>query len=107
MTIFAGKNCPVFIKFATKAFNMKEDPAQIQQDKLSFEDFRQQVLEDYKLAHLSRQLSLTGRKEVLSGRGKFGIFGGGTAERNCLKSHGPRYSNREISARAIIATKPS
>ena len=56
---------------------MKEDPAQIQQDKLSFEDFRQQVLEDYKLAHLSRQLSLTGRKEVLSGRGKFGIFGGG------------------------------
>ncbi len=46
-------------------------------NKLSFEEFKQQVLEDYRLAHLSRQLSLYGRKEVLSGRGKFGIFGGG------------------------------
>ncbi len=44
---------------------------------ISLEDFKKQVLEDYRLAHLSRQLSLAGRKEVLSGRGKFGIFGGG------------------------------
>lgn len=36
-----------------------------------------EVLKDYKLAFLSRQLSLIGRKEVHSGRGKFGIFGDG------------------------------
>ncbi len=44
---------------------------------MTFEEFKKEVLEDYKLGHLSRQLSLTGRKEVLSGRGTFGIFGGG------------------------------
>ena len=44
---------------------------------LSFEDFKKEVLEDYKLANLSRQASLLGRKEVLSGKAKFGIFGDG------------------------------
>ena len=44
---------------------------------LSFEDFRQQVLADYKLACLSREASLLGRKEVLTGKAKFGIFGDG------------------------------
>jgi pyruvate/2-oxoglutarate/acetoin dehydrogenase E1 component/TPP-dependent pyruvate/acetoin dehydrogenase alpha subunit len=46
-------------------------------DNLSFDEFRKEVLNDYKLAVLSRELSLMGRREVLMGRGGFGIFGGG------------------------------
>jgi len=38
---------------------------------------RADVLRDYYIAHLSRQLSLIGRKEVLTGKAKFGIFGDG------------------------------
>ncbi len=44
---------------------------------LSFEDYRKQVLEDYKLIFTSRQTSILGRREVLSGKGTFGIFGDG------------------------------
>lgn len=44
---------------------------------LSFDEFKKQVLEDYKLAVESRQASLIGRKEVLTGKAKFGIFGDG------------------------------
>ena len=46
-------------------------------DQLSFEGFKKTVLEDYKIAFLSRQASLLGRKEVLTGKAKFGIFGDG------------------------------
>ncbi len=45
--------------------------------KLSFEEFRQEVLKDYELAVTSREASLIGRKEVLTGKAKFGIFGDG------------------------------
>ncbi|HSH52037.1 MAG TPA: thiamine pyrophosphate-dependent enzyme [Bacteroidales bacterium] len=38
---------------------------------------KQEVLNDYKLANVSRQISLLGRKEVLTGKAKFGIFGDG------------------------------
>lgn len=38
---------------------------------------KQEVLNDYKLANVSRQVSLLGRKEVLTGKAKFGIFGDG------------------------------
>lgn len=44
---------------------------------LSFENFRAEVLKDYKLARLSRETSLQGRREVLTGKAKFGIFGDG------------------------------
>ena len=44
---------------------------------LSFEDFRQEVLADYRLACISREASLLGRREVLTGKAKFGIFGDG------------------------------
>lgn len=44
---------------------------------LSFESFRAEVLKDYKLARLSREASLQGRREVLTGKAKFGIFGDG------------------------------
>ncbi len=49
------------------------------QDKqaLTFEEFKQEVLSDYQLAVKSRIMSITGRKEVLNGRAKFGIFGDG------------------------------
>jgi len=45
--------------------------------KISFETFKERVLEDYRLAVLSRECSLLGRREVFSGKGKFGIFGDG------------------------------
>ena len=45
--------------------------------KISFDAFKNQVLEDYKLAVLSRECSYMGRREVFSGKGKFGIFGDG------------------------------
>jgi TPP-dependent pyruvate/acetoin dehydrogenase alpha subunit len=44
---------------------------------LGYEDFKQEVLSDYKLACISREASLLGRKEVLTGKAKFGIFGDG------------------------------
>jgi len=44
---------------------------------LTREDFRKQVLHDYRMACESRQASLLGRKEVLTGKAKFGIFGDG------------------------------
>lgn len=44
---------------------------------ISFESFKKQILEDYKLIVLSREASLLGRREVLSGKAKFGIFGDG------------------------------
>jgi pyruvate/2-oxoglutarate/acetoin dehydrogenase E1 component/TPP-dependent pyruvate/acetoin dehydrogenase alpha subunit len=44
---------------------------------LTFEDFKTEVLKDYKIAIISRECSLLGRKEVLTGKAKFGIFGDG------------------------------
>ena len=37
----------------------------------------EEVLQDYRLAYQSRQVSLIGRREVLTGKAKFGIFGAG------------------------------
>ena len=45
--------------------------------KLTFEDYKKQVLGDYKIIYTSRQASVLGRREVLSGKGTFGIFGDG------------------------------
>ncbi|BBA17126.1 alpha-ketoacid dehydrogenase subunit alpha/beta [Blattabacterium cuenoti] len=42
-----------------------------------FDSFQKMVLNDYKLARISREISILGRKEVLNGRAKFGIFGDG------------------------------
>ena len=44
---------------------------------LTFAEFKSSILEDYKIAIQSRHSSLIGRKEVLTGRAKFGIFGDG------------------------------
>ena len=44
---------------------------------ITFEDFKAEVLYDYKIATVSRECSLLGRREVLTGKAKFGIFGDG------------------------------
>ncbi len=46
-------------------------------ESIDFTSFKNQVLKDYKLACESREASLLGRKEVLTGKAKFGIFGDG------------------------------
>jgi pyruvate/2-oxoglutarate/acetoin dehydrogenase E1 component/TPP-dependent pyruvate/acetoin dehydrogenase alpha subunit len=50
---------------------------ELMSEKLSFDEFRKEVLNDYRLACESREASLLGRKEVLTGKAKFGIFGDG------------------------------
>ncbi|MES2447285.1 MAG: thiamine pyrophosphate-dependent enzyme [Bacteroidota bacterium] len=50
---------------------------QIDASELSFNDFKLIVINDYKIAYESRQASLLGRREVLTGKAKFGIFGDG------------------------------
>lgn len=47
------------------------------EDVMSYDRFRQEVLNDYKVAMESREASLLGRREVLTGKAKFGIFGDG------------------------------
>ncbi|WP_353778459.1 thiamine pyrophosphate-dependent enzyme [Winogradskyella sp. 3972H.M.0a.05] len=47
------------------------------ENSLSFDDFKAEVLNDYKIAVTSRECSLLGRREVLTGKAKFGIFGDG------------------------------
>ena len=44
---------------------------------LTYEDFKTEVLNDYKIAVTSRECSILGRREVLTGKAKFGIFGDG------------------------------
>jgi pyruvate/2-oxoglutarate/acetoin dehydrogenase E1 component/TPP-dependent pyruvate/acetoin dehydrogenase alpha subunit len=46
-------------------------------NELSFNDFRKIVINDYRIGFESRQASLLGRREVLTGKAKFGIFGDG------------------------------
>ncbi|MDP9229700.1 MAG: thiamine pyrophosphate-dependent enzyme, partial [Bacteroidota bacterium] len=46
-------------------------------ERLSFDKFKDEVLNDYRIACISREVSLLGRKEVLTGKAKFGIFGDG------------------------------
>jgi pyruvate/2-oxoglutarate/acetoin dehydrogenase E1 component/TPP-dependent pyruvate/acetoin dehydrogenase alpha subunit len=53
---------------ATSKFNTTE---------LSFDDFKKIVIDDYRIGYESRQASLIGRREVLTGKAKFGIFGDG------------------------------
>ncbi|TAF44136.1 MAG: transketolase [Sphingobacteriales bacterium] len=58
----------------------KNNPNTLQfnsQSEISFDDFKNIVINDYKIAYESRQISLLGRREVLTGKAKFGIFGDG------------------------------
>ncbi len=58
-----------------KATSMKINPNT--KTEITFDDFKAEVLKDYKLAVTSRECSLLGRREVLTGKAKFGIFGDG------------------------------
>src|SRR5690606_35344662 len=49
----------------------------IETQEVSFRDFRNSVIEDYRLGRISREMSYLGRREVLPGKAKFGIFGDG------------------------------
>ena len=44
---------------------------------LTINDFKNTILSDYRLVSESREASLLGRRDVLSGKGSFGIFGDG------------------------------
>jgi pyruvate/2-oxoglutarate/acetoin dehydrogenase E1 component/TPP-dependent pyruvate/acetoin dehydrogenase alpha subunit len=59
---------PETVIHATGKFNTSE---------LSFDDFKKIVIDDYRIGFESRQASLIGRREVLTGKAKFGIFGDG------------------------------
>ncbi len=56
---------------------MSNATSTLNSQQLSFEDFKNEVLHDYKIAKISRECSLLGRREVLTGKAKFGIFGDG------------------------------
>ncbi|MEZ5109172.1 MAG: thiamine pyrophosphate-dependent enzyme [Bacteroidia bacterium] len=56
---------------------MSEQKAISENKNLSFEDFKNSVKNDYRIGRISRETSLLGRKEVLTGKAKFGIFGDG------------------------------
>lgn len=53
------------------------DPKLQTSEDISFDEFRKQILQDYEIAVMSRECSLLGRREVLTGKAKFGIFGDG------------------------------
>jgi TPP-dependent pyruvate/acetoin dehydrogenase alpha subunit len=56
---------------------MAKESTEINVTPVDFETFKNEVISDYKLACLSREASLLGRREVLTGKAKFGIFGDG------------------------------
>lgn len=61
---------PALLKMATQVANETSKA-------ISKQEFINQILADYITAYKSRQASLIGRKEVLTGKAKFGIFGDG------------------------------
>ncbi len=66
----------IFTTFVVpKKWTMQSNPQA--NSELSFEDFKTEVLNDYRIAVMSRECSLLGRREVLTGKAKFGIFGDG------------------------------
>ena len=56
---------------------MSESPTTEIKETVDFKTFKEQVINDFRLACISRETSLLGRKEVLTGKAKFGIFGDG------------------------------
>ena len=49
----------------------------MKKETLTFDQFKESVLKDYRIISESREASILGRKEVLTGKAKFGIFGDG------------------------------
>ena len=56
---------------------MEQQNNHVEDTRMTFDEFKAQVLADFRIASMSRQASLLGRKEVLTGKAKFGIFGDG------------------------------
>lgn len=56
---------------------LANETAALDNARLSFDEFKNEVLRDFKIAVESRETSLLGRREVLTGKAKFGIFGDG------------------------------
>jgi len=56
---------------------MTDRSVRITTDLTNFSLIPEEILKDYRLAYQSRQVSIVGRREVMSGKAKFGIFGGG------------------------------
>lgn len=69
---FQGRQSPYFCGMESTNPETITDPG-----KLSFDRFREEVLNDFRIACISRETSFLGRKEVLGGKAKFGIFGDG------------------------------
>ena len=65
------------VYLCNKEFKMKKQESATELNSFSFDKFKKIILQDFKLANESRQASLLGRKEVLTGKAKFGIFGDG------------------------------
>ncbi len=67
----------IFATFAIRNFSKYMQTNPQTNSELSFDNFKAEVLNDYKIAVTSRECSLLGRREVLTGKAKFGIFGDG------------------------------
>jgi hypothetical protein len=61
----------------------------------------EEILKDYRLAYQSRQASLVGRREVLSGKAKFGIFGDGKEIPQLAMARAARYLNFDLFANYV------
>jgi hypothetical protein len=70
---------------------------------LSFEDYKKQILEDYKIIFTSRQTSILGRREVLNGKGTFGFL---AMVKNYHKLSSIVSFNRVIFVRVTIEIRP-
>ena len=57
------------------------------QEEINLKEFKEKVINDYRTVTLSREISVMGRRDVLSGKGKFGIFGDGKELPQVVLSH--------------------
>ena len=57
------------------------------QEEINLKEFKEKVINDYRIVSLSREISVMGRRDVLSGKGKFGIFGDGKELPQVVLSH--------------------
>ena len=74
----------------------------IETQNVTFLDFKKQILEDYKLGRISREMSYLARREVLTGKAKFGIVGDG---KNYLRLQWRKFLEMVISEVDITETK--
>lgn len=71
------RGCKNSLQLLKNKLGMSNDTAEITSGKISKDKFKETVLKDYRLAYMSRETSYLGRREVLTGKAKFGIFGDG------------------------------